>query len=775
MSEDNKKQDNFSFGFKLDDFQQKAVDFIDKGKSVVVCAPTGAGKTVIAEHAIIKAIQDNKRIFYTTPLKALSNQKFNDFSKKYREERVGLLTGDISINRNAQIVVMTTEVYRNMLYGTSLGKIEENLNNVQYVVLDEVHYMNEERRGTVWEESIIYSPNAIQLIALSATIANADELTNWINTVHGPTKLVNTDFRPVPLKHYYFPVTPGSKKILSLFAPGGKLNSKIKASNMQVKKSKKLARTEISQKLVNALSDRNMLPAIYFTFSRKGCDENMEACSKLRLLNKFEEKRLMQIIDEYILDNPYIAKSKYLEYLYSGVASHHAGMLPAWKVLVEKLFQQGLIKVVFATETLAAGINMPARSTIISSISKRSDDGHRLLTASEFLQMSGRAGRRGMDEEGFVTVVGSAHETAEEVAELASSIANPLESRFTPGYSMVLNLLQRFDMDETRELILKSFGYFTSSKRLKPFYEEQARLKDTIDGIENYKCIYGLTNEDVKTYNKLKNTFVEYKKITSTLRKQAAKTGRKDAPEVLEYELKTKDFLNQSRQFKCHKCKEYKRHIKSLDVLVRFNRRYSKITKLIDYEKDIYWQQFLNLMEVLEEKGFLQDRYPTQAGVMASSIRADNEVYLSDIVLKGVLDDLSPSELASVICAVSTEDIKNTPFNKYYVNGKVRKAFARCDGIGRSVRKLQKQYNVEVPILMNPVFSSLIENWVMGCEWDDLIEGLDIGEGDIVRVFKRTSDLLRQLMILPGVPEHVIQNAEQAFGSINRDPIIEIY
>ncbi len=775
MSEDNKKQNDFSFGFELDDFQQEAVNFIDEGKSVVVCAPTGAGKTVIAEHAIIKAIQDNKRIFYTTPLKALSNQKFNDFSKKYREERVGLLTGDISINRMAQIVVMTTEVYRNMLYGTSLGKLEENLNNVQYVVLDEVHYMNEERRGTVWEESIIYSPNNIQLIALSATIANADELTNWINTVHGPTRLVNTDFRPVPLRHYYFSVTQGNKKILPLFSPGGKLNSKIKASNAHVKRGKRVHRTEVAQNLVSSLSDKNMLPAIYFTFSRKGCDENMEACSKLRLLNKFEEKRLMQIIDEYILDNPYIAKSKYLEYLYSGVASHHAGMLPAWKVLVEKLFQQGLIKVVFATETLAAGINMPARSTIISSISKRSDDGHRLLTASEFLQMSGRAGRRGMDEEGFVTVVGSAHETAEEVAELASSTSNPLESRFTPGYSMVLNLLQRFNMDETRELILKSFGYFTSSKRLKPFYEEQERLKDSILGIENYKCVYGLTNEDVKTYNKLKNTFVEYKKITSTLRKQAAKAGRKDAPEVIEYDMKTKDLLNKSRQFRCYTCREYKKHIKSLDVLTRFHRRYSNITKLIDYEKDIYWQQFLNLMEVLEEKGFLHDRYPTEAGVMASAIRADNEVYLSDIVIKGVLDDLSPSELASVVCAISTEDTKNTPFNKYYVSGKVRKALARCDGIGRSVKKLQKQYNVDVPILMNPVFSSLIENWVMGCEWSDLTEGLDIGEGDIVRVFKRTSDVLRQLMILPGVSEQVISNAELAFESINRDPIIEVY
>ncbi|MCK7521156.1 MAG: DEAD/DEAH box helicase [Ignavibacteriales bacterium] len=226
------------FGFKLDDFQAEAIEHIDNGKSVVVCAPTEQSRTLIAEYAVRKVLKTNKRIFYTTPLKALSNQKFNDFSNCYGADKVGLLTGDISINREAQIVVMTTEVFRNMLYGTNLGRIEENLKGVQYVALDEVHYMNDEQRGTVWEESIIYCPNHIQLIALSATIANADKLTDWINSVHGKTELVYSDFRPVPLRHYYYSPTQ-TEDILALFAPGGRLNSKIKQEKPGLKFAKR--------------------------------------------------------------------------------------------------------------------------------------------------------------------------------------------------------------------------------------------------------------------------------------------------------------------------------------------------------------------------------------------------------------------------------------------------------------------------------------------------------------------------------------------------------
>ena len=496
----------YEFPFELDEFQKDACNYIDAGKSVVVCAPTGAGKTVIAQHAIHRALENGTRIFYTTPLKALSNQKFYDFSEKYGSDKVGLLTGDTSINRNAQIVIMTTEVFRNMLYGTNFGAVADNMKDVRYVVLDEVHYMNDEQRGTVWEESIIYCPTNVQIIALSATVANADELTDWINTVHSKTELVDTDFRPVPLRFFYFDSSQPDK-LLPLLTPSGQLNKRIKPEKRLWGHNRKKQKSYVKE-IVRNLYNQDMLPAIYFTFSRKKCDEQMEKCAGLELVTKGERAQIRQFIDDYIAENPHLYNNKHIEYLLCGVASHHAGLLPAWKNLVEKLFQKGLIKVVFATETLAAGINMPARSTVISSTSKRTDSGHRMLTASEFLQMSGRAGRRGMDEIGYVTVVGTQFQSPEEVAELVLSDANPLESRFSPSYSMVLNLLQRFSLDEAKELILKSFGYFSSGSRLKPLLQLKSSLEGEIRARE-FVCPSKLTDEELHEYDKLRHIYVQ--------------------------------------------------------------------------------------------------------------------------------------------------------------------------------------------------------------------------------------------------------------------------
>ena len=505
----------YKFDFIPDDFQKEAFDCIDNGKSVVVCAPTGAGKTCIAEHAIHRALDENTRLFYTTPLKALSNQKFYDFGKKYGEGNVGLLTGDTSINREAPIVVMTTEVFRNMLYNTNFGNTKDNLKDVKYVVLDEVHYMNDEQRGTVWEESIIYCPTNVQIIALSATVANSQQLCDWINTVHAGTEHIYTDFRPVPLRHYYF---DSSKPfdILPLLTPDGKLNRKIKPEKKMSFHSRQAKKQNSVKDVINVLHKKEMLPAIFFTFSRKKCDENMEKCSNINLITNEEAKQIRAEIQEFLKEHTYLENNKNLEYLYNGVASHHAGLLPAWKLLVERLFQKGLIKVVFATETLAAGINMPARTTVISAISKRTDSGHRMLTANEFLQMSGRAGRRGMDKIGYVVVMGTQFQTPDEVADLVRSSSNPLESQFSPSYSMVLNLLQNLELDQAKELILKSFGYFSSNDRLKPIILQQLNCEQTLSKLKSEKCPHGLTNEDFIEFNRLKEKFIVYKDFRKT-------------------------------------------------------------------------------------------------------------------------------------------------------------------------------------------------------------------------------------------------------------------
>lgn len=759
----------YTFPFELDDFQKEACEHINNNKSVVVCAPTGAGKTVIAEHAIHRAIEEGQRVFYTTPLKALSNQKYGDFSSKYGINNVGLLTGDTSINRDAQIVVMTTEVFRNMLYGTNFGSVTENMKNVKYIILDEVHYMNDEQRGTVWEESIIYCPTNIQIVALSATVANAAQLTDWINTVHSRTELVNTDFRPVPLRFYYFDSSQPDT-VLPLLTPSGQLNSKIRPEK-RIFHQRKPAQRSVVKDVVRALHEKDMLPAIYFTFSRKKCDDQMEKCNQMVLVTPAEQKQIKEIVDEYMAENPYLYKNKHIEYILNGVASHHAGLLPGWKVLIEKLFQKGLIKVVFATETLAAGINMPARSTVISSISKRTDTGHRTLTPSEFLQMSGRAGRRGMDEVGYVTVVGTSFQTPEEVAELVLSDANPLESRFAPRYSMVLNLLQRFSLEESKELILKSFGYFSSNTRLTPLLKQQEENQKMIDELSKFVCHHKLTNQDLFDYNKLREIYVENRRIFKTIQKQEKSKNRPLSPEAVEFGRKTREMLEKLHSYPCDTCKIFKKHMKEIEVLERYTIKQNKLVKQIEIEKDKFWNDFLAHRKILIDFEYLKDDYPTDKGIMASQVRAENELFISEIILSHILENLTPAELASVVCAITTEDMRIENFPQLPISQATRKTLNLIKNIKRHVEIEQKDNNIETPMYINSYYSAMIEMWVNGAEWETIVDQVEMGEGDIVRIFKRSVDVLRQFCVISGVPEALVFTAREAIRGILRAPI----
>lgn len=760
----------YKFDFELDDFQKEAVDYINNGKSVVVCAPTGAGKTCMAESAIQKALEENTRLFYTTPLKALSNQKFYDFGRKYGAGNVGLLTGDTSINRDAPIVVMTTEVFRNMLYNTNFGSLKDNLRDVKYVVLDEVHYMNDEQRGTVWEESIIYCPNNIQIIALSATVANSKQLCDWINTVHSRTELVYTDFRPVPLRYFYY---DSSKpfEILPLLTPEGRLNKRIKPEKKLNFHSRQAKKRNSVKDLINVLHKKDMLPAIFFTFSRKKCDENMEKCSDINLITQKECEEIKKEVKEFLKDHTYLENNKNLEYLYNGVASHHAGLLPAWKLLVERLFQKGLIKVVFATETLAAGINMPARTTVISAISKRTDSGHRMLSANEFLQMSGRAGRRGMDKIGYVVVMGTQFQSPEEVADLVRSDANPLESQFSPSYSMVLNLMQNLELEQAKELILKSFGYFSSNDRLKPIISQQIKCEQTLAKLKSEKCPFNLTSQDLIEFNKLKEKYIVYRKLTKTLLKQAKQKGQKDSPEVIEYTNKTREIREAMIKYNCEICRGYKKHMKNLEIIDRYEKKYKETCRNIEKQKDIYWNKFLAHKDILEKIGYIENGSPTDKGILCSMIRAENELFLSEIILKGILDDLEPYELASVICAIVTEDLRSDVYPNQPISKNTRKALNKIKEIRKKIAILQRDYDINTEMYINSYYSPLMEQWVMGTPWEDVAKQVDSSEGDIVRIFKRTVDVLRQLTILPNINEKIKQNAKTAITAILKEPV----
>ncbi|MEL6554745.1 MAG: DEAD/DEAH box helicase [Cyanobacteria bacterium J06621_11] len=510
------------FPFQLDDFQLEAIAALNQGESVIVCAPTGSGKTLVGEYAIHRALDMGKRVFYTTPLKALSNQKLRDFQRAFGEENVGLLTGDSSVNRDAPVVVMTTEIFRNMLYGTTIGEVGTSLREVQAVVLDECHYMNDRQRGTVWEESVIYCPPEIQIVGLSATVENGGQLTDWISEVHGPTRLIYSDYRPVPL-NFHFAVEKGIFPLL---------NEQKSSIHPRLKNYRKPPRRQRGQKkkkagatlpgVVSQLQAKDMLPAIYFIFSRKGCDKSVQAVAHMNLVTQAEAELLKRRIDRFVARNPEAIRANQLDPLYRGIAAHHAGILPAWKSLVEELFQAGLIKVVFATETLAAGINMPARTTVIASLSKRTDDGHRLLHASEFLQMSGRAGRRGMDTEGHVVTVESPFEGAKEASQLALSPPDPLVSQFTPSYGMVLNLLQIHTIEEAQELIERSFGQYLATLHLEPQRKAIQVLERDIAILQD-QLTY-IDDEAIAEYEKLRGWLREEERLFKILQQQAEET-----------------------------------------------------------------------------------------------------------------------------------------------------------------------------------------------------------------------------------------------------------
>lgn len=461
------------FPFELDAFQRAAIEALDAGRSVVVCAPTGSGKTVVGEHAIHRALVEGRRVFYTTPLKALSNQKFRDFGATYGADRVGLLTGDVSLRGDAPVVVMTTEVFRNMLYGVGPDSAEARLDALAFVVLDECHYINDAGRGTVWEESVLCCPPEIQIVALSATIANPEELAGWMAAVHGPTDCIVTESRPVPLHYHRFAAEEIKGLVLGPAAPRGYHEPWIDAEDSRQIRSWE-AEVEPTE-VVAALQAREMLPAIYFLFSRAACEAALARCGGDGLLQPEEEARLAVRLVAALKETPSLRHHPHLPFLERGAAAHHAGLLPLWKALVERLFQAGLVKIVFATETLAAGINMPARATVIGAIEKPTGGRQatprglrpalRPLTPSEFHQMAGRAGRRGMDREGHVVIIEDPRRPTARAARLAAAGADPLLSRFAPSYSMVLNLLARRTPEEVERLLRDGFGAYLARAR----------------------------------------------------------------------------------------------------------------------------------------------------------------------------------------------------------------------------------------------------------------------------------------------------------------------
>jgi ATP-dependent RNA helicase HelY len=537
-----------SLGFPADPFQLRAVAALRDGRSVLVAAPTGAGKTVVGEFACHDALARGGKAFYTTPIKALSNQKYRDLVGRYGEARVGLLTGDRSINGDAPVVVMTTEVLRNMIYEAS-----RTLRGLRHVVLDEVHYLADRSRGAVWEEVIIQLPASVQLAALSATVSNAEDFGRWLHDVRDGCEVVIEEQRPVPLRHHYFV----NDRIYDTFRAGRKggasrehreraaqalagvpnpdvvmLERRARQRNRVSGKGRRMApdvrlRWPSRPHVVEELAARRWLPAIVFVFSRQGCESAVEQLllAGVRLTSPAERTEIAALVDTLVADLPaadlqVLGYDRWRDGLLDGVAAHHAGMVPAFKECVEVLFQRGLLKVVVATETLALGINMPARTVVIERLEKWNGESHVLLTPGEYTQLTGRAGRRGIDRVGHAVVLYQRDLDFAAVAGLVGTRAYPLHSSFAPSYNMAVNLLRRHDVAQAEALLGASFAQYEADATVE---RQVHRLTELQDGVAGYTRHLQCELGDWAAYWGLRRELSRTEKAEAKARRDAAR------------------------------------------------------------------------------------------------------------------------------------------------------------------------------------------------------------------------------------------------------------
>ena len=480
MSNDLLESFKARYSFALDPFQLDAIRAIQDDKSVIVSAPTGSGKTLVAEFAIHATLARQRRIAYTTPLKALSNQKYADFCRQFGSDHVGILTGDVKVNARAAVVVMTTEILRNMFYTGGLDDLE-------FVVLDECHYMGDEGRGTVWEEIIVNAPTDVALVGLSATVKNIAEIADWISLVHRPIVPITHPHRSVPLQylvaglseeiHAYDAVRNGKVRLLGQECEGGYKD-----------KGRRWTRRVVDPTvMLDELETRGWLPAIYFIFSRAGCERAMETvlAEGKPLLTKSQQQQVDGAIREAVSDTPTIAESPLNQSIFQalgmGVGLHHAGVLPSVKRLIELLFERGLCKMVFATETMSLGIHMPAKSVVLQSLTKRTDRGFRSLTHNELTQMAGRAGRRGIDPEGKCVMALDVRDGLEDMMRVVDGPPEPVMSQFKLGYgSVALLLATGQDMATIRRTVESSFGQYQNLKKIRGLEAEVASLETAL-------------------------------------------------------------------------------------------------------------------------------------------------------------------------------------------------------------------------------------------------------------------------------------------------------
>ncbi|MEY8541525.1 DEAD/DEAH box helicase [Bifidobacterium pseudolongum] len=808
--------------FELDRFQTDANEALEQGSNVLVAAPTGAGKTVVADFAVYLAQQQNAKAFYTTPIKALSNQKYHDLVALYGPDKVGLLTGDTSINSEADIVVMTTEVLRNMLYEHST-----TLQALRYVVLDEVHYLADRFRGPVWEEVIIHLPQSVRIVGLSATVSNVEDFADWIASVRGETKLVVSEHRPVPLEQYVLiqrdPRT--EPELFDLYRhddngrPTTKLNGRLtnrldeymrreqrrrgaerpdrrkgrgRHGRPESRSARQVERYQPKRwAVVDELNFLGMLPAIYFIFSRNGCDEAVDQCldAGLRLTSDDEALRIRSIVDEMIEgqlthdDLKTLHFARFRHALEEGFAAHHAGMVALFKQIVERLFEEGLIKVVFATETLALGINMPARSVVIEKLEKYDGTGIVGLTPGEYTQLTGRAGRRGIDTIGNAVVVDHRGFTPETAIALSSKRVYPLHSSFKPTFNMAVNLLNTSDYETARITLDHSFAQWEANESA---WQIEARIDALTAALAGYAeamtCEYGDFTDLLRIRMQLNEL---QKNERRKLKHEVFATNADKSRAFRRLDARIAKLKELEHDHPCKQCPDFQDHMKWGHRWMRETRELERLRQRYDSRTGSVARQFDRICEILDRLGYLErtdhdgvrDYTLTEQGQLLRRLYSERDLVLAQAITEGVLDDLSAPQIAALLSSLLYEARRGE-------GGEPRRYPGGPHGLVTQRARELKYLDEQVLVLcedagmdsyLQPLDFGIVDiiyDWACGDSLAQVLEHTELTGGDFVRNAKRLADVLQQIAVAePYMGEQhamLAARAREAFDAVNR-------
>ena len=782
--------------FELDPFQIESCRALEEGRSVLVAAPTGAGKTIVGEFAIHLAMREpDDKAFYTTPMKALSNQKYRELVAEYGPDEVGLLTGDTNINGNARVVVMTTEVLRNMLYADSPA-----LRSLRYVVMDEVHYLADRFRGAVWEEVIIHLPRSVRLVSLSATVSNSEEFGDWLDTVRGDTEVIVSETRPVPLEQHV--LVRGD--LLPLFddragVATAQVNQELmrlrsfKGASFENNRRAQQVRSDPGRRrpprggvrpvrpsnirtieridrpdVVQLLERSNLLPAIFFIFSRAGCDAAVQQVRRagLRLTTREERDTIREVVEERTRtlgdeDLAVLGFWEWRENLERGVAAHHAGLLPAFKEVVEELFQRKLVKAVFATETLALGINMPARTVVLEKLEKFNGEARVAITAGEYTQLTGRAGRRGIDVEGHAVIQWTEQMDPQQVAALASRRTYPLNSSFRPTYNMAVNLIDQFGRPRAREVLESSFAQFQADRSVVGLARQ---VKEAEDSLVGYATAMACDRGDFVEYAGIRRELSDLEKINR--RDATAPRGIRESRQRQLASLRKR-----MQRHPCHSCPDREHHARWGERYHRLDREVQRMRRQIEGRTGTVARVFYRVVDVLTALDYVEvdeagDTRLTAEGRRMRRIYGERDLLVAESLRLRLWDRLDAASLAALACCLVFEPRREDGRENALPRGAFRPVFAETLTLWQRLDDLEREHHLPGSEPPSGGLALAMHTWARGGMLDRVLDEADMAAGDFVRWAKQTIDLLDQLSLV--ADGDVGRTARSALDAVRR-------